>query len=125
VKERPTCVTGCGTPVRRTGAHCTECRKRLRAAQARARRGADLLPVVPGATAQRVLDRIQAARDALDRLEAAREHAERVRELHAMPYPEVDLWTRAIRAELIGANDALAEWALTARDIERRSVPRR
>ncbi len=36
-----------------------------------------------------------------------------------MPFYEVDLWTRSIRAELTAVSKTLAEWSRTARDIEK------
>lgn len=119
------CVTGCGTAVQRTGAHCPECRKRLRAARARARRGAAILPSLPGSDAAQILERIRVARDALDRLEATREHAERVRDLDGVPFTEVDLWIRAIRAELTLATDAFADWYVTAKDVQQHTRPQK
>lgn len=89
------------------------------------RRGADLLPSISGTTAQEVLTRLNAARDNLDRLESSREHAERERGLDSLPFGEVDLWTRAVRAELTAAMQALADWAITARDIQAHGVKSR
>jgi transposase len=118
MKGTPLCIAGCGRPVKRSDAHCFECRKTLRAARARAKRGAGILPAASGKTVEEVAKHIRNARENLDRMEAARERAEREGGLDAMPFGEVDLWTRSIRAELTAMTETLGEWSRTARDIE-------
>jgi len=106
-----TCAArGCGQPVAATGDRCAPCRLKWRAAQARRRRGANPIPPLTPHEAAQILESLAAATSALNRLERERERAENERGLDAMPFTEVDLWVRAVRAALTDAAEAGREW---------------
>ena len=110
------CVGGCGRPVARKDARCPDCRKAIRAAQARARRRQPVVPPMPAPTATEVTDALAAATSATNSLLLARRGAEQ-RGLDALPLKEVDLWLLDIQAALITANRAGEPWVNRARDI--------
>lgn len=111
------CAAGCGNRVRRSGARCGECARALHAARQRVRRGKPALPPLPPDTTEAVIAALKSAGNAVDRFEQERQKAEIDRGLDAMPYTEVDLWLRAIRAELTGARQLTGDWQVRARDI--------
>ncbi len=57
----------------------------------------------------------------LDRLERERERAENERGLDAMPFIEVDLWVRAVRAALTDATEAGRAWQNFVTDLKENS----
>jgi hypothetical protein len=54
----------------------------------------------------------------LDRLERERERAENERALDAMPFTEVDLWVRAVRAALTDATQVGRAWQNFVTDLK-------
>jgi len=115
----PACVArGCDQRVTAAGDRCPDCRLKWRAAQARRRRGANPIPPLPPQETALLLKCLTEASVSLDRLERERERAENERALDAMPFTEVDLWVRAVRAALTDATQVGRAWQNFVTDLK-------